>query len=180
MSAHDTALIIIDVQAGIFNYEGNTVYAGEQLIHHLTQLIQKAKAAGVPVIYIQHNDRNEFEPLRQGKPGWEIHPAIRPQAGDLVVQKHHSDAFQETSLQRELEASGIRHLVIAGMQTEYCVDTTCRRAYSLGYDVILAEDGHTTWDTEILRAPQIIAHHNQVLGNLFVTLKSTDEIEFGE
>jgi hypothetical protein len=97
-----------------------------------------------------------------------------------VIQKHHPDAFQDTNLQPELESRGIERLVIAGIQTEYCVDTTCRRAYSLGYDVTLVKDAHSTWDTDCLTAPQIIAHHNNVLGGWFVELKEASEIEFGD
>jgi hypothetical protein len=61
---------------------------------------------------------------------------------------------------------------------EECVDTICRRAYSLGYDVTLAQDAHSTWDTEHLEASQIIDHHNQVLGGWFATLKEACGIGF--
>jgi nicotinamidase-related amidase len=64
------------------------------------------------------------------------------------------------------------------MQTEYCVDTTCRRAYSLGYDIVLVEDGHSTWDTEHLAASQVIAHHNATLGGWFATLRVASDIAF--
>ena len=95
-----------------------------------------------------------------------------------MVQKRHPDAFQDTNLQRELESRGIERLIVTGMQTEYCVDTTCRRAYSLGYGVTLVEDAHSTWDTDLLTAPQIIAHHNDVLGGWFTELEEASEIEF--
>ena len=95
-----------------------------------------------------------------------------------MVQKRHPDAFQDTNLQRELESRGIERLIVTGIQTEYCVDTTCRRAYSLGYGVTLVEDAHSTWDTDLLTAPQIIAHHNDVLGGWFAELKEAREIEF--
>jgi nicotinamidase-related amidase len=98
--------------------------------------------------------------------------------GDVVVQKQTPDAFHETNLHRELESKGIKKLVIAGLQTEYCIDTTCRRAFSLGYDVILVKDAHSTWDSPRFTAKQIIEHHNHVLGGLFVTLKNEREIEF--
>ncbi|HEX3047657.1 MAG TPA: isochorismatase family protein, partial [Bacillota bacterium] len=62
--------------------------------------------------------------------------------------------------------------------TEFCVDTTCRRAFSLGYETTLVQDAHSTFHSKVLTAPQIIAHHNNVLGGWFVTLKSTGEIDF--
>ena len=173
----DTALIIIDVQVGMF-MEEFPVYRGKELLEKIQGLIGRARAAGVPVIYVQHDGQGE-DPLRPDLPGWPIHPAIAPLDGELVVRKLHPDAFQDTPLQSELERRGIRSLVAAGIQTEFCVDTTCRRAYSLGYKVTLAQDAHSTWDNKYLKAQQIIDHHNLTLGGWFVKLKPADEIQFG-
>jgi nicotinamidase-related amidase len=73
---------------------------------------------------------------------------------------------------------GIKNLVIVGVQTEFCVDTTCRTAFSLGYKNILVSDGHSTFDSPILTAAQIIEHHNGIIGGLFAELKKTEEVEF--
>ena len=75
---------------------------------------------------------------------------------------------------------GVGRLIIAGIQTEFCVDTTCRRAFSLGYDITLMSDGHSTWDTDVLPADTIIAHHNRTLGGTFATLKRERDILFRE
>jgi nicotinamidase-related amidase len=176
--SNHTALLVIDVQVGNFG-ESAPVYGGSDLLLKIGSLIARARAAEVPVVYIQHCGP-EGAIDQPGTPGWEIHPAIAPIEGDAVIQKRHPDAFQDTGLQRELESRGIERLVITGIQTEYCVDTTCRRAYSLGYSVILVKDAHSTWDTDHLTAPQIIAHHNNVLGGWFVELKEAGEIEFDD
>ena len=60
---------------------------------------------------------------------------------------------------------GVNHVVAMGLQTEYCVDTTCRTALNLDYDVTLIEDGHTTANA-VVDAPTIIKHHNLTLGYL--------------
>ena len=174
----DVTLLVIDVQMFGFG-EDSPVYAGESLIARISDLIARAREVGVPVIYVQHCGA-EGEIGEPGSPAWEIHPAIAPAEGEPVVQKRHPDAFQETVLRELLESRGIERLVLAGMQTEYCVDTTCRRAYSLGYDVTLVSDAHTTWDTEYLTAPQIIAHHNATLGGWFAKLKAASDIAFEE
>jgi hypothetical protein len=98
----------------------------------------------------------------------------------VVVQKLHPDAFRDTSLPQELASRGIQHLIISGIQTEYCIDATCRRAYSLGYEVVLVKDAHSTWDTDHLTARQIIDHHNNVLGGWFAELREASEIEFDD
>lgn len=171
----DTALVIIDVQAGMFA-EAEQPYQGEQLLANINHLLAQARASATPIIYIQHGSRaGSLEP---GTPGWAIHPAIAPLATDTVVQKRFPDAFQATTLQEELTARGIKKLVVAGMQTEFCVDTTCRRAFSLDYEVTLVQDAHSTWNSAIAPAEQIIAHHNAVLGDWFTRLQATKEIAF--
>jgi len=169
-------LLIIDMQAGNFD-ESAPIYEGDTLLSKTKALIIQAREAGVPVVYIQHcgPEGTIDEP---GKPGWKIHPAISPVEGETIIQKRHPDAFQDTELQNELERRGTKKLVLAGIQTEYCVDTTCRRAYSLGYEVVLVRDGHSTWDSSHLSAQQIIAHHNETLGGWFADLKEADQIRF--
>jgi len=169
----DTALVIIDVQMGMFD-EDEPVHNGEKLLQTLSNLINKARQANVPVIYIQHNDSQFVE----GGPNWQIHPSIAPQAGELVVQKRTPDSFHKTNLKEELDKLGTKNLIVGGIQTEYCVDTTSRRAFSLGYDVTLVADGHSTWDNKYITAKQVIAHHNNTLDGWAVTLKPAEDIQF--
>lgn len=176
---NDSALLIIDVQLGMFD-ENYHIYNGTGLLDGLRTLINQARASNTPIIFVQHNGQEEGDPLRPDQPGWALHPALPVAKEDVLIQKLHPDSFQGTNLQSELQRLGVTSLVVAGMQTEFCVDTTCRRAYSLGYHVILARDAHTTFDTEVLTAPQVIAHHNQVLSSGFVTLKNAAEIQFDE
>ncbi|UCH70494.1 MAG: cysteine hydrolase [Candidatus Bathyarchaeota archaeon] len=171
-----SALVIIDMQLG--NFQGSDpVYDGEKLLSTVQRLIGKARDEGVPVFYVQ-NKGSKGDPDEIGTLGWEIHPTIAPKEGDVVIEKATPDAFHKTTLSQKLRSKGIEKLVIAGLQTEYCIDTTCRRAYSLEYDVVLVKDAHSTWDSSSLTAEQIVGHHNRVLGGWFVTLKNQNEIEF--
>lgn len=172
----DTALLVIDVQKFMFA-ETDPVYQSTELLAAIDDLLAKARAAKVPVIYIQHNG-GPGKPLESGSEGWPIHPAIAPAAGELVIGKATPDAFHETTLQAELAARGITKLVVTGIQTECCIDTTCRRALSLGYQTTLVCDAHSTWDSRTLSAAQIIAHHNEALDGWFVTPKPASEITF--
>ena len=146
----------------------------DAFLSRVSGLIAGARSSGVPVVYIQHLG-GVGHPLEPGTKGSPIHPAIAPIAGERVIQKRESDAFWDTSLQAALEELGVASLIVCGMQTEYCVDTTCRRAHGLGYRVFLAQDAHTTMDAETLTAAQIIAHHNEVLGRAYVTLCQANE-----
>jgi nicotinamidase-related amidase len=174
------ALLIIDVQVGLVKLIPAEIRAG--VISRIETLLSRARASETPVIYIQH-DGPRGHPLETHTKGWEIHPSIKPLDSESVVRKGESDSFFETTLQQELEKRGITRLVIGGGMTEYCVDTTCRRATSLGYDVMLASDAHLTRDNKVLTAANIIAHHNFVLddfgaGDHVVRVKPTDEIVF--
>lgn len=172
MASH--ALIILDIQEGNF-VKPHPIFNGEELVSKIESMITKMRSTDNLIIYIQHNG-GPGDPDEPGTDGWEIHPSIEPCEGDLVIQKSYPDAFQETALKRELDSRGIKKIIIAGLQTEYCVDTTCRRAFSLNYDAILVEDAHSPWPSELLTPKQIISHHNSILGSWFVTLKKTFEI----
>lgn len=164
-----TALMIIDVQEGFFtNFD---LYQPTQLLERLKSLIAKARAANVPIIFVRHESDLEND--------GDIHPDIYPQDGDIVVSKLESDSFFNTTLQDELSKLDIKKLVIGGLQSEFCVDTTTRRAFSMGYEAILVKDAHSTidFDDAPLTAAQMIAHHTLVLGS-FATVLAADEVVF--
>jgi len=173
---NDTALVIIDVQKGLID----GAYQRDGVLENINTLLAKARTSGTPVIYVQH-DGPKGNGLEVGTDGWQISPVIAPQKGEPIVRKRASDAFSETTLKQELEQRGIRHLVVAGGQTQYCVDTTVRRATTYGYEVTLATDGHTTYDCDTLTAEQIIAFYNETLdgfqtGTSAIIVKKTREI----
>ena len=187
MSAEKTALLVIDVQRGIMNdpilarkKEINQAFA--ETVLRIAELIERARKASVPVIYVQH-DGGPGHRLEPETSGWPIREEIVPRPGELVIHKRACDSFFETTLDAELRAARIKQLAICGCMTQYCVDTTVRRAVSLGYDVVLIADGHTTADTETLRFEQIIAHHNELLdgfeaGEHEVRVCASSEIRF--
>lgn len=166
-AVHNTALVVIDVQRGILEdphlqRKQETGQALDETIARIAGLIARARAASVAVIYIQH-DGGKGHRLEPNTPGWPLRPEIAPNRGESVIHKRACDAFFQTTLEAELSARGIRRLIIAGCMTQYCIDTTVRRAVSLGYDVVLVADGHMTADAGALRFEQIIEHHNAVL-----------------
>ena len=174
----NTALLIIDVQVGMFRSPIiSPVHEGDAILARIGSLISKARVAQLPVFYIRHGG-SKGHPLEAGTNSWHIHPAIAPTDGDVVVDKLTPDSFKNTSLHDELQSRKVKRLIVAGIQTEYCVDTTCRRAFSLGYEVVLISDAHSTWNTDVLSADQIIAHHNKTLGGTVATLQTQSETEF--
>ncbi|MGO4706273.1 cysteine hydrolase family protein [Microvirga sp. 2MCAF38] len=160
-----TALVIIDVQKNILAIPGArpaVLERFDEVRGWIAHLVDEARRADILVIFVQH-DGAPGHRLQAGSPGWEICEDLNRSPADTVVRKTACDSFHETNLQAALAARDIRHLVIAGLMTQYCVDTTCRRAVGLGYDVTLVADGHTTSDSALLSVEQIVAHHNAVL-----------------
>ncbi|HVJ39866.1 MAG TPA: cysteine hydrolase family protein [Dongiaceae bacterium] len=174
-SSGKTALLLIDIQLGLINAPQG-LHEAETVIGRCADLLRRARASGVPVLHVQHHE--EGSELERLSPDWYHHPAVAPVAGEPVVEKETSSAFVSGELDLRLKEAGVKQLVIAGLQTEYCIDTNCRVARNLGYDVILAADAHSTYDGGGLTAAQIIAHHNRVLGSSTVTLWPAADIVF--
>lgn len=170
-----TALVVIDVQNAMF-LEEDPVFQGEKLLQNIKQLIAMARISDVPIFFIQHNEA-AGRPLENGTFGWEIHSEIGPSEMDTVIQKTTPDSFFKTNFDELLQSRMIEHLVLVGIQSEICVDTTCRRAFSKGYEVTLVSDAHSTWKSKHISAQQIIDHHNETL-KWFSQLKNTSELQF--
>lgn len=178
-----TALLVIDMQVALFEVPGNPTYREGALLENINALLARARAAGTPVIYIQHQDTSG--PLVAGARGWQILPAVAPLPHELVVAKRAEDAFYTTTLDEELRARAITHLVVCGCRSDFCVDTTCRSAISHGYDVTLVADAHSTINRKVLNAELIVAHHNATLDGFgpeerHIAVKPTSEIVFAE
>jgi nicotinamidase-related amidase len=178
MTSGRSGLLVIDLQRGLFS-EPQPPHDGAGVLSRVAALLERARHSGAPVLHVQH-DGGPGDPLGKPSPGWEIHPRVAPLPQEPVFGKTRCSAFAGSSstLDAELRRRGITRLVIAGMQTEYCVDTNCRAAADLGYQVVLASDGHTTFDTRVLSAAQIIAHHNETLAGSFVELAAAGDIKF--
>ncbi len=176
-----SALLVIDVQVGIARGKGVNV-GWSAILGNIVALIERARVNGMPVIFVQH-DGEPGHRLEPQTDGWGLCPELGVLPGDTIVRKSASDSFFGTTLEAILVERGIRHLIVAGCMTEYCVDTTVRRAVSLGFDVTLAGDAHGTWNSPTLNAEQIIEHHNGLLdefsaGHAVVKVRPSSAVAF--
>lgn len=159
----NTAVLVIDVQQGLCEGE-DAAFESAQTIDRINQVTAKARPAGRPVIFIQHESGNGY--LEHGSAGWQLAKGLEALPTDLRVRKTAADSFHRTTLEAVLQQHRITELVICGMHTEFCVDTTTRRALALGYPVTLVEDAHTSAGNAAVSAAQVIAHHNITLSNI--------------
>ena len=173
------ALVVIDVQKGMWGHPDYPPYDGEGVVQRIAGLIARARAHGAPVFYVQHHALDEpRHPLMPGKPGFPFHDALAPQPGDDVTVKHRSSAFHGTDFDAKLKRAGIDHLVVTGMQSEYCVDSAVRGAYERGYAVTLVADAHSTGDTRVAKAKDIVAIQNDTMDGDFAAVLPASEVAF--
>jgi nicotinamidase-related amidase len=168
-------LLIVDAQVNQFE-PPMAVHDGPTILARLQSLVARARAANVPVTFIQ-NDGGEIDPDFPGAPGWALHPELLPVGSEKVYRKTTTDSFHETGLLEDLRAAGVTDLVIAGMQSNHCIDATTRRAVQEGFNVTLVSDAHSTFSFTEEPASAIIGAQNAALGEL-VPLATTEEITF--
>ncbi|HEX6292308.1 MAG TPA: cysteine hydrolase family protein [Herpetosiphonaceae bacterium] len=168
----DTALLILDVQVNMFDAPP-PLYRAAEVLERIEALIAGARAARIPIVYVQHSG-GLGTPDAPGSPGWQIHPAITPRAEDLVVEKRMPDAFESTMLHHELQTRGIEHVILAGMQTDLCIDSTCRRAVALGYTVTVVADAHSTFASEDATAAAVVEQYNHDLASMARVLPTSE------
>ncbi len=151
----NTALVIVDVQNGVVAGTHNR----DEMIANINTLVDRARAGGVPVVWVQHAD----DGLPEGTDAWQYVSELHPAAGEPLIHKHYGDSFEETDLESALAERGVGHLVVAGAQTDACIRSTLHGALVRGYDATLVGDAHTTEDLSQWGAPppeQIVAHTN--------------------
>jgi nicotinamidase-related amidase len=168
-------LLVIDVQQAMFG--AAEPYDGRAVVARIAALIARARAANVPVFYVQH-DGGTGDAFDKNGAGFALLPEIAPEPGDSVTVKKRCSAFYDTALDASLRAAGVDSLVVCGMQTEYCVDTTVRSAFERGYRVTVACDAHTTFDSALLPATTIIAHTQHLWNGRFARLKLAQDVAF--
>lgn len=166
-----TALLVIDVQQGMFG-KSIPVYQAEQLLQNINLLIDQAHAAGVSVIFVQHCDNRA---LVKGSPDWQLHQELHFLGEDAVVLKEHGNAFEKTGLDEELKGRRITTVVVTGLVTHGCVKNSCLGALALGYKVVLAADGHSSFSKD---AAGLIEEWNGKLGEQDVRVVPAVEIVF--
>jgi nicotinamidase-related amidase len=175
----NTALMVIDVQNGVVA----EAYQRDSVITAIGSLVEKARTAGAPVIWVQHSSDN----LTEGSPEWHYVPELTRLDSEPVIHKTFGDAFESTDLAGVLAKAGVGHLVVTGAETDACIRATIHGAFTRGYDVTLVADAHTTNDQAAWGAPppeQVIAHTNlywqyQTAPGRTAAVPESKEVTFG-
>ena len=174
-SNHREALLVIDMQEGFFADANEPVYREKELIENVNQLLDSFRNKYRPVIFIRHTE-NDGEELKEGSEAWNVYHKLTQKHDDYFLDKKTPDSFYRTELASVLQENRIDTLYITGLQTDYCIDTTCRSAFAKNYNTILVKDAHSTCDNAFMKAEEIIRYHHKIIGRWFARLQSTEEI----
>jgi nicotinamidase-related amidase len=158
------ALLVVDIQEVLFKDPQRQPYNAQKMIESVKQLIAAARAAGTEVIYVRH-DGGKGSIAEAGTDGWQIYHEIPPADGERIFDKKYCSSFLKTGLKEYLDGKKIDTLILTGMQTEYCIDTTCRCAFEYGYKVIIPEGTNTTYDNDYLSGEKLYRFFNYSIWN---------------
>ncbi|MEJ5312496.1 MAG: isochorismatase family protein [Anaerolineae bacterium] len=172
MATQPIALLVIDVQQGLFE-KSTPIYKADELLENINTLIGRAHASDVPVFYIQHSDARN---LVKGSAGWQLHAQLQSQPKDYIIHKQHGNAFEDTPLGETLRSLHVDTVVVTGLVTHGCVKATCIGAQEAGFNVILVQDGHSSFSKD---AADLIEKWNEQLSARQVAVRPAAEITFG-
>lgn len=176
-----TALVLIDLQNDYFPGGTMELVGAEAAVAEAAKLVQTFRESDLPIVHVQHIANQAgatfFLP---GTAGAEIHASVSPAKDEALVVKHFPNSFRETTLHDLLRSVKASKLVIVGMMTHMCVDTTVRAATDLGFQCFLAGDACATRDlqfsTEHVRARDVQLAYLAAMNGTFATVKSAQEL----
>lgn len=154
-------LLVVDTQKAIVNAG---LYNFEIFKTSVKELIKQARTYNVEVIYVRHDDGAGTE-LTKGADGFEIYEEFCPAIGEKVFDKKVNSPFRDTGLLEYLHKKGEKVIVVAGLQTDYCIDATIKCGFEHGFQVIVPEYANTTFDNDFMSADKTYEYYNHFMWN---------------
>lgn len=154
-----TALLVVDVQNSLV---GAHPYRERAFLSELQRLLEAAREGGTEVIFVRHGDGPGSE-LEAGTDGWQIAAAVAPLPGEQIFEKAFNSAFRSTGLREYLDARGVRRIVLCGMQTEYCIDATCKAAFEYGFSTVVPSGATTTFSNAYLSGEKLTEYYEKAI-----------------
>jgi len=176
-----TAFVIIDVQNDYFPNGKNELVNSLEASLKAKDLLEHFRQRNLHVVHIRHlSVRPGSTYFIPGTEGAEIHANVQPLQNEKIVTKNYPNSFRETDLHDYLQEQQIEHLVISGMMSHMCVDSTARAGKDLGYRITIAEDSCATKDL-ILQEQKIPAqeiHRAFIAGlsNYYAEIKTSPQV----
>jgi nicotinamidase-related amidase len=154
-----TALLVIDIQQALV--DAHPAHSDAFLLN-VDLLIHAAHDAGKEVIYVRH-DGGAGDELEVNTPGWQLYRTLSPKPDEHIFEKRYASAFKETGLKDYLRSCDVRRLVICGMQTEYCIDTSIKAAFEHGFSVVVPSGATTTYANPFLSGERLVSYYENMI-----------------
>lgn len=174
---HDnTALLVIDIQDSFKISPARWESRGNgRFEENVTELIASFREASLPIIFVLHNDGDPG--FRPGDPEVRLMSFLDRRESDPIIVKNTRNAFTSTDLQQRLDAMGVKRVVICGISTEQCCETTTRVAADLGYEVDFVTEATTTFPIGTLSTEAIVERTEAVLRGRFARIATVAELK---
>jgi len=179
-----TALLVIDVQREYFDPDGPAfVEHADDILANVNRLVDAFRAAGLPIVFVRHENRpdgsdagrmgdfsapDEPDSFVAGTPRVELVFGLHVEPGDAVVVKRRYSAFLGTDLEAILRTAGVRAVVVCGLMTSFCCETTARDAHGRDYEVLFVSDANEGPDLDDPQGNPV--PHDAVLRNTTTAL----------
>jgi nicotinamidase-related amidase len=190
----ERALVVVDIQESFRQRASWAAISNPEIVKQADRLVRKARADGDLVVWVLHSEPGTADVFDPDLGFVRLMDGLAPAEGEPVITKSSHNAFTTTNLQQLLTMHGVREVVICGIRTEQCCETTARVASDLGYDVVFAIDATATNPIEHRDAPpgrtvdeiladprtlpvaDVIARTEYALAGRFATIRTVDEI----
>ena len=154
-------LLVIDTQKLITTEE---LYNYDKFIFNVKELIKNARENNIEVIYVRHDEGDGSE-LSKGKDGFEIFEEFKPIDNERIFDKNFNSAFKNTGLLNYLVEKNEKELIVAGLQTDYCIDATIKCGFEHGFNIIVPKYANTTVDNIFISAEKSYKSYNEFIWN---------------
>ena len=166
------ALIVIDIQEGLVKLNP---YDAKNFISNTKAIIQHFRDQNIEVIFFRHSQNEGL--LATGNNNWQVYHELKPKENETIFNKYYNSIFKETKLKEYLDWKNITDVTFAGMQAEFCIDTSVKVGFEYGYNITIVEDAISTFDNEHLPADKILSFYKEkIWRNRFAQLKTTNEM----
>ncbi|MHB8131514.1 MAG: cysteine hydrolase family protein [Mobilitalea sp.] len=170
----ETVLLVVDVQTALMVEHP---YNEKKVIENIKKLISVSRRKGLEVIYVRHED-GIGEDLEQNSDGWQIYDEIAPEPREMIFDKQFNSAFIKTGLKQYLNNKEIINIILVGLQTDYCIDATCKAAFEHGFKVVIPKETNTTFDNEYLTGEKLYEYYNyKIWDKRFARVIAVEELE---
>lgn len=171
------ALLVIDVQESFRSTERWQTISDPEVLPRIAELLARFRAAGSPVFWVLHSDPDTGSDFDPGNGLVRVVDTLEPAADEPVIVKTTINSFTSTDLEQRLRAAGVDRLVLCGIRTDQCVETTARIATDLGFDTTVVLDATATNPAGALTAQQVVERTAEVLAaREFAHVVTLDEL----